>query len=166
LDKTVIFAHGKESGPSGKKILALARIAESRGLCVSIPDFRGEDDPEKRLARLLDEASSLQGPFVLVGSSMGAYVSLRASGKLQTVGLFLMAPAIDIPGYPVHRPVPGCKNMTIVHAWQDEIIPARTVIEYAEHHKAELHMVKSDHRLSGQVPLLERLFENFLGAIA
>lgn len=55
------------------------------------------------------------------------------------------------------------KQITIIHAWQDKIIPVRSVIDYAERHKAELHLVNSDHRLSRQIPLLEKLFDEFLG---
>jgi alpha/beta superfamily hydrolase len=120
------------------------------------------DNPEERVKHLLRIASVMKGPFILVGSSMGGYVSLRASRKLPTVGLFLMVPAVGLPGYRVSRPVPGCKQMTIVHAWQDEVIPVHNVIDYAEHHRAELHLVNSDHRLSGQIPMLTQLFDQFI----
>ena len=160
---TVIFAHGKESGPRGDKILALSEVARNNGYFVESPDFKGMDDPEARVNRLLQVASEMQGPFLLAGSSMGGYVALRASEKLPTLGLFLMAPALGLPGYRKPQPEPGCKHMTIVHAWQDELIPVRHVIEYAEQHQAELYIVNSDHRLSGQIPLLAQLFARFLG---
>jgi len=158
----VLFAHGKESGPRGDKISALANLAKGHGLEVTSPDFRGFDDPEDRVKHLLQVASEMQGPFILVGSSMGGYVALQASKKLPTVGLFLMAPAVGLAGYQEQQPEPGCPQMMIIHAWQDEIIPARNVIALAERHKAELHIVNSDHRLSGQIPLLEQLFDRFL----
>jgi len=159
---SVIFAHGKESGPLGEKIFALADVARSHGHTVESPNFRGMDNPEERVKHLLKVASGMQGPFILVGSSMGGYVSLRASRKLPAVGLFLMAPAVGLPGYRVSHPVPGCKQMTIVHAWKDEVIPVHNVIDYAEHHQAELHLVNSDHRLSGQIPMLTQLFNRFI----
>jgi len=159
---SVIFAHGKESGPWGEKIKSLADIAKSHGYEVESPDFRGMDNPEERVKLLLEVASSMAGPFILVGSSMGGYVALRASQKLPTAGLFLMAPAVGISGYLEQRPIPGSKRMTIIHAWQDEIIPANKVIEYAGIHHAELHLVNSDHRLSGQIPLLKILFSRFI----
>jgi hypothetical protein len=160
---SVIFAHGKESGPWGEKILALANVARSHGHAVESPDFRGMDDPEERVKHLLKIASGMRGPYILVGSSMGGYVSLRASRKLLTLGLFLMAPAVGLAGYRVPRPVPGCKLVTIVHAWQDEIIPVHNLIDYAERHQTELHLVNSDHRLSGQIAMLTQLFDKFLG---
>lgn len=159
---TVLFAHGKESGPWGDKIVALAEVAKSRGHQVESLDFRGMNDPEERVNHLLHMASGMKGPFILVGSSMGGYVSIRASRLLPTLGLFLLAPAVMIPGYQEQQPEPGCKEVTIIHAWQDEIIPVHNVIDYAERHHAELHLVHSDHRLSGQIPLMCQLFEKFL----
>jgi len=160
---TVLFAHGKESGPWGEKIVALAEVARKHGYESESPDFMGIDDPEARVKLLLKAAFAKQSPFILVGSSMGGYVALRASAMLQTVGLFLMAPAIGIPGYQEPHPVPACNKMTIIHAWKDELIPAKNVIEYAENYQAELHLLNSDHRLSGQIPLLVKLFDSFIG---
>ncbi|MEI6206715.1 MAG: hypothetical protein WCP20_08035 [Desulfuromonadales bacterium] len=159
---TVIFAHGKESGPSGDKILALAHVARRYDYEVESPNFRGIDNPEERVKLLLQVAAEMKGPLILAGSSMGAYVALRASKKLTTLSLFLMAPAVGLPGYRVSRPVPGCKRVTIVHAWQDKIIPVRNVIDYAEQHHAELHLINSNHSLHRQIPLLTQLFERFL----
>jgi len=160
---TVIFAHGKESGPFGEKIVALADVARSRGYTVESIDFRGIDNPDARVKHLLEVASGMQGPFILAGSSMGSYVALISSQNLPVVGLFLMAPAVGLVGYMEPCPVPVCNRMTIVHAWQDEVIPVHNVIEYAERHHAELHIVNSDHRLSGQIPFLVQLFDRFLG---
>lgn len=159
----VIFAHGKESGPRGAKILALADVAKSHGCQVESIDFRGMNDPEERVKHLIQIGSAKQRPLILVGSSMGGYVVLRASKVLPTVGLFLLAPAVGLDGYQNPVSEPGCECVTIVHAWQDDIIPVRNVINYAERYQAELHLVNSDHRLNSQIPLLVQLFERFLG---
>ena len=82
----VFFSHGKESGPLGEKIVALADVARSHGHKVESLDFKGMSDPEERVEHLLKIASGMQGPFILVGSSMGGYVSLMASDILPTVG--------------------------------------------------------------------------------
>ncbi len=144
---TVILSHGKESSPTGKKIVALAEVAQKHGYKTVSPDYRGIDDPDSRVTRLLEVASKLQGGFILVGSSMGSYCSLVASQQLQAHGLFLMAPAIGLVGYCHQRPIPDCKRITIIHAWDDEIIPVDSVISYAHQHKADLSLVDSDHRL-------------------
>jgi alpha/beta superfamily hydrolase len=159
---TVIIAHGKESGPQGNKIKALAQVARKHRLLVIAPDFRGMDDPEKRVCHLLDQVRGCTGPLYLAGSSMGGYVAIRASQELQPVGLFLMAPAIGIPGYAGHELEPACRQTTIVHAWEDDIIPPGNVIAWAELYQAELHLVNDNHRLSVQTSLLKFLFDKML----
>jgi len=162
---TVVFAHGKESGPSGDKLMALSKVARKLGFRVIIPDFRGIEDPDRRVEYLMQAIQAINGPFVLAGSSMGGYVALKASQNLETSGLFLMAPAIGLPGYADQMPVPGCNNLCIVHAWQDEIIPAQQVISWAEKNQAELHLVESDHRLTSVKPLLCSLIAILLNSV-
>ena len=154
---TVIIAHGKESGPQGDKIKALSQVARKHGFLLIAPDFRGMHDPEERVAHLLDIARGVSGPLYLAGSSMGGYVAIRASQVLETAGLFLMAPAIGLPGYADQLLEPGCSTIRVVHAWQDEVIPVQQVITWAQQHKAELHLVNSDHRLSSELELLKFL---------
>lgn len=159
---TVIIAHGKESGPQGNKIKALALVARKHRLLMIAPDFRGMDDPEERVCHLLDQVRGCTGPVYLAGSSMGGYVAIRASQKLQPTGLFLMAPAIGIPGYADHELAPGCRQISVVHAWEDDIIPVGNVIAWSERYKAELHLIHGNHRLSEQVSLLKFLFDEML----
>lgn len=158
----VIIAHGKESGPQGNKIKALAQVARKHRLLVITPDFRGMDDPEERVAHLLEIAQGVKGPLYLAGSSMGGYVALRASQLLRPAGLFLMAPAIGIPGYADRELEPGCSQVSVVHAWEDDIIPAGNVIAWAEQYQAELHLIHGNHRLSEQIKLLKFLFDEML----
>ncbi|NJD38523.1 MAG: alpha/beta hydrolase [Geobacter sp.] len=159
---TVIIAHGKESGPLGNKIKALAQIARKHRFTAIAPDFRGMNDPEERVAHLLDMAQGIAGPLYLAGSSMGGYVAIRASQVLETKALFLMAPAVGLPGYADQQLVPGCRTIRIVHAWQDEVIPAQQVVAWARQHGAELHLVNSDHRLGSELELLRHLFSCML----
>ena len=61
-------------------------------------DYTGIEDPETRVAmldrRLADETSAV----ILAGSSMGGYVSTVAASKRPVSGLFLLAPALHMPG--------------------------------------------------------------------
>jgi predicted alpha/beta hydrolase family esterase len=162
-DMTVIFSHGRESGPWGTKIRALARIAEQHGLRVVSRDDRDTQDPDLRVSRLVDEACAIDQPIVLVGSSMGGYVATLASRQVNPVGLFLMAPAFGLPGYAEKSPCPVCRDLTIVHGWNDSIVPIEAVFEFSRKHHAMLHLVPAGHALLEELSWLTRIFELFLG---
>lgn len=161
---TVCFCHGRESGPWGTKIRRLARVAEQSGCRVVSPDDRETQDPEERVQRLLTLAAGLPGPLVLVGSSMGGYVAAVAAAQLQPIGLFLLAPAVGLPGYAVAEPVPATPHITIVHGWDDDIVPVDNVLRYASARRAELHLLPDGHILHNELDRIERLFADFLGA--
>ncbi len=118
----VVFAHGKESGPWGAKIQHLAGIAEACGFVVESPDYQGIDDPRERVAHLL-EIKPAGRPLVLVGSSMGAYVSAMACAALAPDALLLMAPALYLTAIPVipaivrRTPWSSTAGMTISCPW-------------------------------------------------
>ena len=77
-DRYVVFSHGKESGPWGSKIAAMSEIARGEGFHVESVDYQGIDDPHARVTRLLAFCKDLRGSLVLVGSSMGGYVTAAA----------------------------------------------------------------------------------------
>jgi pimeloyl-ACP methyl ester carboxylesterase len=159
---TVIFAHGRDSGPWGAKIRALAKVAERCGCRVISRDDSDTRDPELRVARLIDEVGTSRGPLVLVGSSMGGYVAAAASCKLRPAGLFLMAPAFGLSGYANPLPSPVCRELAVVHGWRDDVVPMDSVLEFARRHQAMLHLVPAGHALLEQVEWLAQVFELFL----
>jgi hypothetical protein len=55
--------------------------------------------------------------------------------------------------------------VTLIHGWNDELIPFSHSLRYAEKFKATLHLVDSDHRLSSQLPLIVSIFDVFLQQI-
>lgn len=158
----VVFSHGREGGPSGRKILALCEIAEAEGYQAAAVDYRGIDDPQERVLMLSDFCRELSGDLVLVGSSLGAWVSLVAAPSLHVRGLFLMAPAITRPGLVPLRGEALAMPMTLVHGWRDEVVPCEQSVEFARAHGASLHLVQSDHRLHDALPLIRSLFQYFL----
>ena len=160
---TVVFAHGHESGPWGTKIRALAKVAERLGCRVISRDDSDNRDPELRVARLIDEVKSIDGPVVLVGSSMGGYVATVASQVVRPVGLFLMAPAFGLPGYANQAPLPVSRELTVVYGWDDDVVPLEPVLAFAKQHQAMLHLVPAGHVLLEQVDYLTQIFELFLG---
>ncbi|HNI97032.1 MAG TPA: YqiA/YcfP family alpha/beta fold hydrolase [Leptospiraceae bacterium] len=158
---TVFFSHGKESGPNGRKILALAAIAKSFGLKTEAPSYEGMEQGRDRIAKLTSLAENTEN-LILVGSSMGAYISSVASESLKPAAVFLLAPAFYIPGYEIQEPVIHSPKTEIVHGWNDELIPASAVFRYAEKFQIPLHLLPSGHRLENVIPELERLFRSFL----
>ncbi len=161
----VVFSHGQESGPWGRKISALAEVARSEGYEAHSVDYRGIDEPRARVAKLVDFCKELAGDLVLVGSSMGGYVSVASASLLHARGAFLMAPALYVDGLPELRAgVLDCPT-TIVHGWRDEVIPFDHSVRFAQAYHAALHVLESDHRLHNQIRVIQYLFEYFLIAL-
>lgn len=161
--RRVVFAHGKESGPRGIKIEALTQVARQAGWTTLAPDFSGIDDPRRRVELLL-EAIPPADQLVLVGSSMGGYVVTAASRVLRPAGLFLMAPAFGMPGYPVEEanPEPVTEHCLVLHGWRDQVVKPPQVIAWAERFRTELLLVDDDHPLHQCLPLLQQRFAEFL----
>ncbi|MGC4028869.1 MAG: alpha/beta fold hydrolase [Steroidobacteraceae bacterium] len=165
IRRHVVFSHGQDSSPFSRKILALYEIAEAEGYHAAAVDYRGIDDAEERVLALSDFCKDLSGELVLVGSSLGAWVSLAAAPSLHARGLFLMAPAITMPGLPALRSGSLAAPMTLVHGWRDDVVPCEQSIDFARAHGASLHLVESDHRLHTALPLIRNLFQYFLAEL-
>ena len=162
---TVVFSHGKESGPWGSKITAMAAVVRDLGRAVESVDYRGLDDPGERVRKLLSIGKQLGGPLVLVGSSMGGYVAAAAAGELGARGLFLLAPAFYMAGYEQYTPQDVACPTAIVHGWDDVIVPVENSIRWAREHQAALHLLNSDHRLEDQIEAICLLLRAFLIAL-
>ncbi|OEZ00571.1 MULTISPECIES: hypothetical protein [Stenotrophomonas] len=169
-----ILSHGFESGPDATKVTALADVAERLGWTHERPDYTDLDamrevssvgDVPARLQRLVERAraAAAQGPVVLAGSSLGAYISAIASLQVPTRGLFLMVPPTRMGPMPLldAAPVPT----SVVHAWQDELIPAAEVIAWAQARSARLLLVEDGHRLENYVEASARAFEELLKGV-
>jgi pimeloyl-ACP methyl ester carboxylesterase len=159
---TVAFSHGKESGPWGSKITAMAAAVHDLSIEVESVDYRGIDDPAARVTKLLHAAPKLKGPLVLVGSSMGGHVAAAAAARTEVRGLFLLAPAFYMPGFEAHTPQDVSCPTVIVHGWRDDIVPVDNSIRWAREHRARLHVLDSDHRLEDKIEEICRLLRSFL----
>jgi predicted alpha/beta-hydrolase family hydrolase len=163
----VILSHGLESGPEATKVSALAAVAEQFGWTSERPDYRVVDrigrfgDIDARIAILRERAAAVRGPLVLAGSSMGAFVSALVSRDVPCVGLFLMAPPPWIEGYPQRLEAASVPTM-IVHGWDDELIPAQAVIDWAHPRRDQLVLVNDSHRLADHVAFCAERFADFL----
>ncbi len=158
----IYFSHGKESGPWGTKIKRLAEIAAAREYAVESIDYTDTMDPDLRVERLLDALGRERDEYLLVGSSMGGYVSLVASESMNTRAVFLMAPALYIPGYRRQEYRSRAPQIEIVHGWSDDIIPTEHSIRYACEADCTLHLIAGDHALNGSLEMVTSLFEGFL----
>src|SRR6516165_7238414 len=158
----VVFSHGQEAGPWGRKITALAEVARTEGYDAHSVDYRGIDEPRARVARLVEFCKELTGDLVLVGSSLGGYVSVAAASLLHARGVFLMAPALYMAGLPeLRKGVLDCP-LTVVHGWRYEVVPYDHSVRFAQSYGAALHLLDDDHSLHGELRAIRYLFEYFL----
>lgn len=163
----IVFNHGKESGPWGTKIRTLSARAQEYGHSTHSVDYTDlPDEPEARVERLTHYLHDRTGPVVLVGSSMGSYVATVASRQVPVRGLFLLAPALYIPGFAVHEYEPQAPRVELIHGWSDEIIPFENSVRFGKQHHATVHLLEGDHRLQQAMPNIELLFTNFLYALS
>ena len=102
----VVNLHGFASSPESSKAQRFRRELEARGVGFSSPDFNQPAFETLTTTRMLGQVGQVvgqikDGPVALIGSSLGAFVSVHAaardtSGKIDR--LILMAPALDFGG--------------------------------------------------------------------
>jgi predicted alpha/beta-hydrolase family hydrolase len=161
----VVFSHGKDSGPWGHKIKALAATVTAMGYGAESVDYQGIDSVEQRVTKLVAFCATLPAAPVLVGSSLGGLVAVGAADAVQARGLLLMAPAFYLPVLPdMPHTLPACPTV-IVHGWHDDIVPCDNSIRYARAQYAALHVVDDDHRLYASLPLIDALLQQLLRSL-
>ena len=162
--KQIILSHGSESGPNATKITRLDEIASARGNQCQRPDYGTKAGASERIEKLLTLCAQSNANRLLVGSSMGAYISAMASLQVDVAGLFLLAPPIFFRGIePAMRL--RCGKVTIIHGWNDELIDPSEVIGFARAYGAKLILVNDDHRLKNSMAAIEHEFALFLNEI-
>ncbi len=169
----VVFSHGKESGPQGRKIQALSSVVQALGARTVSIDYR-EDPPgvahdhdlpgeaERRVEQLLATPLPPHERLLLVGSSMGGYVSAVSAMRMPVHALFLLAPAFFMPGYAHPDPRLSAPRCMIVHGWRDEVIPWEHSARWASKAGCALHLLDGDHRLDTALPAIEPIFRGFV----
>jgi alpha-beta hydrolase superfamily lysophospholipase len=173
LAPLVVFSHGKESGQNGRKIQALGAFAQSEGAQTLSVNYRehpagihhdhdAPDEANRRVEQLLATPMPPHKRLILVGSSMGGYISAVAASRMLVDGLFLLVPALAVPGYAQAPPKASAPDATIVHGWRDEIIPWEHCARWASEARCALHLIDVDHRLDSALPAIEPLFRQFL----
>ena len=168
----IILSHGSGAGPDATKVGALAALAESSGWRTQRPDYTGDDarghagSVAPRIARLRATIEALDAPPLLVGSSMGSFVSGLVSLDVPVAGLLLLATPSEIPGYArkfdLRANVPTC----LVHGWRDETCPLADLHAFAAKRRLPLLMLDDDHRLSASMDAIAAQFRLMLDRLA
>lgn len=145
----ILFCHGLESGPIGRKSQGLIDL----GFEVHAPDCRGKDLRE-RVDILVAAIATIEPPPVVVGSSFGGIAGLVAAivaARRQRVvpALILCAPALQLPPPPgtADDLAPPCPTV-IIHGTRDEVIPIDVSRTFAANHHVPLIEVDDTHGLA------------------
>lgn len=174
MSTLVIFSHGLDSGPQSRKNEYLRPMAERLGWpTVAVDDRDIHDNPPARVDRLVERIEACAQPPVLVGSSLGGYVSVSAAERCRVAGLWLLAPALfmedryehaDPPLTAREAYTPMSGPISVIHGWNDDIIPWQNSLKFAEQNQADLHLLNAGHRLENVLPTLKCLLADFLNA--
>jgi pimeloyl-ACP methyl ester carboxylesterase len=158
----ILFCHGLESGPHGRKFHALV----GAGYEVLSPDCRGEN-LAARVRRIAEVMVAEPRPPLVVGSSFGGIAGLLAALEAHAAGvtvpgLVLCAPALQIRQPPADSVELFCPApTTIIHGLHDEVIPIDGSRTFARDHGARLIEVDDDHSLAHSLDvLLQAVYEH------
>ena len=161
----VVFSHGKESGPHGEKIQAMRAVAQELGFRTVSIDYTACQDEVERKSLLRSYLSNQSGKIILVGSSMGGYVSAALANEFELSALFLLCPALSLEGYERVDYTPRTDKIVLVHGWNDDVVPVESSIQFAREHETILHLLPDNHRLSGSISHLVIWLESLLKSL-
>lgn len=161
---TIYFSHGRKHGPKDPKIQRLIAVALQYDLKVVNVDAAHLSSAEERASHLTSLIRKDENkPFILVGTSMGGYVSLLAAEKHLPRGLFLLAPSFYLNGYLVQDlPCLAIEHFEIIHGTKDNRVPIEHSKRYASHSGCLLHTLRTDHAFTNAFEELSVLFDQFL----
>ncbi|MBQ4856151.1 alpha/beta hydrolase [Rhodanobacter sp. B2A1Ga4] len=168
----IILSHGSDSSPDATKVSALAALAESLGWRTQRPDYRADDargfagSVAPRIARLRATIEALGAPPLLVGSSMGAFVSGLVSLDVPVAGLLLLATPSEIPGYARSFDLRAGVPTMLIHGWRDEVCPLAGVHAFAAKRRLPLLVLDDDHRLGASMAMIDAQFRHLLDQLA
>lgn len=95
----MIYLHGFASGPSSNKAQAFVRRFSELDITLSVPQLDENDFEKMTITRMKNvvrtELEKTPAPHVLIGSSLGGYLSLLHAAEHPVDALILMAPAVN-----------------------------------------------------------------------
>lgn len=103
----MIYLHGFASGPTSSKAQSFRRRFAELGVDLEVPALDEGDFEHLTIARMLEvvagRLSDVKAPRVLIGSSLGGYLSVLHAARHPVEALVLMAPAVDFHSRLVDR---------------------------------------------------------------
>jgi predicted alpha/beta-hydrolase family hydrolase len=172
MRRQIILSHGSGSSPDATKVSMLAMLAESLGWSTQRPDYRAADarghadSVAPRIARLRATVEALDAPPLLVGSSMGAFVSGLVSLDVPVAGLLLLATPSEIPGHARKFDLRTEGPTLLVHGWSDDVCPLAGVQRFAAERRLPLLVLDDDHRLGASMDMIAVQFLHLLDQLA
>ena len=100
----VLYLHGFASSPHSSKATFLSRKFAERGIRTIVPDLNEPSFSTLTITRMLQQVASalarVDGPFVVVGSSLGGFVAVQTALQHapRIARIVLLAPALDFDG--------------------------------------------------------------------
>lgn len=142
--KKVLFLHGLESKPGGKK----AKHLKNAGFKVLNPELPKSSFVES--VKIAQELIDKEAPDVIVGSSRGGAIAMNVA--LNSAGLVLIAPAwkrflgeADMETFGIR--VDPSKTM-LIHSDNDVIVPPEDSRELEKRYKVGKISIGEGHRMS------------------
>lgn len=156
----LMFFHGLESGPHGRKYKAL----KERFPGIVSPDFTGMRDVETRMAHA-EKVTEGKSGLLIVGSSFGGLCAALLAHRFpdRVAGYVLCAPALHWKEADEITRTPGMGVM--IHGAQDDVVPFVYSEVFATKHGIPLRVVTDGHRLSNSRDLIVRATESLAGHI-
>lgn len=92
----VVYLHGFASSPESSKAIRIAEALRPLDVSTHIPDLNAPSFRDITVTRMIEQvhAATGEGPAILIGSSLGAFVAVNAADA-RVRGLVLLAPALD-----------------------------------------------------------------------
>ena len=137
----ILFLHGLESSPGGKK----PKFLESLGHQILNPALLKEDFEAS--VQIAQNLYNKEKPDIVVGSSRGGAVAMAMEGvEVKTV---LIAPAYKkYEVEPTHATRDG--DRIILHSICDDVISVKDSTDLVTNHGYRLHVCGLDHRMSDE----------------
>lgn len=155
LKYRMVYLPGKQGDINEGKIKLLRLIAKEQKILFTVIDYKKLNSLNNSIDYAINVIKEKNEKIILCGSSMGGYISIVLSNYIESIyGILLLAPAIGIDGYPDIETNIKCKNVKVIHGYNDDMVPYENVINFCINKKIEMHLVNDNHRLTKSYKLI------------